>query len=84
MAFEQRELSGSLFKNDRKEEEKQPDYTGGCKIGGTEYWISGWVKPGKDGKKSWLSLAFTEKKGGTLHQSSPVGASLGEDDDIPF
>jgi hypothetical protein len=63
MAFEQKELCGSLFQNDRKEEgTKQRDYNGEAKINGVEYWVSGWKKPTKDGKRAWLSLSFTKKE----------------------
>ncbi len=58
MAFELKELQGSLFDNDRKVRDNQPDMTGSCKIGGTEYWVSAWVK---QGRSEFLSLAFTEK-----------------------
>jgi hypothetical protein len=59
MAFEQRELSGSLFKNDKKETEKHPNMTGTALIDGVEYWVSGWTKEGTNGK--WISLAFKPK-----------------------
>ncbi len=52
-------LTGVLFKNDRKEKETHPDYKGSCEVGGTEYWISGWIKDGKSGK--FISFKFTEK-----------------------
>ncbi len=58
--FEQRELSGNLFKNDRRETEAQPAYRGDAKIDGKVYKISAWVKDGKNGK--FFSLAFTEKE----------------------
>ena len=55
--FEQRELSGNLFKNDRRETDAQPAYLGDAKIDGKGYKISGWLKDGKNGK--FFSLAFT-------------------------
>ena len=32
---------GSIFKNDKKTEEKHPDMSGSINIEGVEYWISG-------------------------------------------
>ena len=43
--------SGALFKNDRKEQEKQPDYKGSLTVNGSEYWISAWLNESKSGQK---------------------------------
>ena len=59
MAYTPKDNSGSLFINDRKEQDKHPDRTGTALIGGVEYRVSGWIKDGAKGK--WLSLAFTPK-----------------------
>jgi hypothetical protein len=59
MAYEQRELSGSLFKNQKQTGDKSPQMTGSCLIGGVEYWVSAWTREGEKGR--WQSLAFTKK-----------------------
>ena len=61
MPYEQNDNNGSLFKNDRKENERQPDYKGSCKVGGIEYWLSSWIKTTEGGKK-WMSVAFQAKE----------------------
>lgn len=53
-------LSGALFKNDKKETEKHPDYRGSCEIDGTQYWVSSWLNESKNGRK-YLSLKFSAK-----------------------
>jgi hypothetical protein len=47
---------GLLFKNDRKEMDRHPDYTGNLTVGGVEYWLSAWIKEGKRGKFMSLSV----------------------------
>lgn len=59
MAYELRELQGSLFKNDKKTQETHADYKGTCLIEGTEFWINAWIKKGKNG--SFMSLSFKAK-----------------------
>ena len=44
MAYEKRDNSGSMFKNDKKEKDSHPDFTGSATIDGTDYWISSWIK----------------------------------------
>jgi len=46
---------GSLFKNDRKDDAKFPDYKGSLNVDGVEYWLSAWLKVSKDGAKFLLN-----------------------------
>ena len=57
MAFEIKNLTGSLFKNDNKQTETQPDFTGHAVIDNRKVKIAAWSKTKGDGQK-WLSLAF--------------------------
>ena len=59
MAFEQRDNSGILFKNDKKTEDKHPNATGTAMIDGVMYYVSAWTKDGKNGK--FQSLSFKRK-----------------------
>ena len=82
MAYEQRDNSGTLFRNERRQNDRSPEYTGSVLIGGKEYWINGWVKEGKNEKK-FFSLAFKEKESRPEQQSKPKQAEP-LDDDVPF
>ena len=81
MAYEQRDNSASLFKNDNRETEQQPHLKGSAMIDGQEYWVSAWSRVTKTGDK-WLSLAFTRKE----QQAKPAGKKGGDpwDDDLGF
>ncbi len=86
MAFEQRDNSGSLFINERKEKDNQPDRTGRAMIGGKMYWVSGWIKETRDGAK-FLSMAFTlddKTKGQGSSAPKPQQSFDDMDSDIPF
>lgn len=71
MAYEQNNNTGSLFKNDRKQNERHPDYTGSAFINGKSMRISAWVKTAKSGAK-YMSLAFDEPQ--QVQQSAPAPA----------
>ncbi len=60
MAFEQKDLSGSLFKNEKKQKDTDSDYQGSCKIDGKEYWINAWLKETKEQKK-YFQFKFKAK-----------------------
>lgn len=60
MAYEQKDNSGTLFKNDKREKDTHPHATGTALIDGVEYWVSAWTKDGAKGK--FQSLAFKPKQ----------------------
>jgi len=83
MAWEMRDMSGSLFRNDNKESEKHADYKGEVMIEGQVYWISGWLKDGKRGK--FLSLSFKPKMAKAPDVLPKVNAGVADmDSDLPF
>lgn len=82
MAYEQKPGSGSLFKNDRKENDKHPDYKGTYKHhDGTEFNVAIWVKEGKKGK--FLSLSTSNKQtNGNPKTTSETNATNGDHFDL--
>ena len=74
-----KDMSGTLGKNDRKNKETHPDYSGSCMVDGVAYWISGWVKTGERGK--FISLSLKQKD---VVQPAAASAAVEFDDDLPF
>lgn len=70
MAYEHKDNSGTLFNNERKENERQPDFTGNVLIGkeligriqsGETLRLAGWSKTTSGGKQI-VSLAVSEQR----------------------
>ena len=80
MAYEMKEGSGSLFKNNKKTTDNHPDFTGSIMLNGKEHWFNAWVKESpKAGKFFSVSVGKVKE---------PVGFKpKGQDeilDDTPF
>jgi len=78
--MEKRDNSGVLFANDKKDNDKAPNYKGNMMVDGQEYWLSAWVKEGKNGK--FLGLAVSPRDA-QPPASKPVPKNL-DDSDFPF
>ena len=70
MAYEQKDMSGSAFINDRRQTESHAHFTGNGMIFGREVWINVWIKQNKDGSER-LSFSFREK-GSRMDAERPV------------
>lgn len=61
--YKNKQNHGSMFENDRKEKETQPDFRGDIDINGVTYWISGWKAMTSNGKKRIsLSVQLQEER----------------------
>ena len=74
---------GSLFKNDRKDDAKFPDYKGSINVDGTDYWLSAWIKISKDGNK-FMSLSVKNKNADASLQPKKKVKQEEFDDSMPF
>lgn len=88
MPFEINDDTGALFKNDKRGNEKAPDYSGSCKVNGTEMRMAAWIKKDRN-NKTYLSFAFSEPlKKDEARAAEPDDHNGGGDDldsdSIPF
>lgn len=76
---------GVLFRNDKKETEKHPDYTGSMDVGGVDHYLSAWLKESKQGKK-FFSISIKPKNDVAAPAIQKAKQAVEEDfeDDIPF
>ena len=84
MAYETRDNSGRLFKNEDKKSDKHPDYSGDALIDGQAYFMDAWLKTAESGRR-WMSCSFKPKQ--QKQQSAPQKQqrrSRDEDDSIPL
>lgn len=80
--------SGILARNDRKEQDNHPDFTGSINVDGVDYWLSAWTKEGKPGTKmegrKFFSLSVKPKDAPTATAKPAPKRAAEIDDDIPF
>lgn len=83
---------GSIWKNEKKDKDTHPDFTGSLNVNGVEYWVSAWKrKEGAAAKAPALSFSINPKDDqpsisqraqSTIRQPAQNNADM--NDDIPF
>ena len=84
--YEQKDNDLVLFKNDKKESDKHPDYKGSGMVNGQEVWISAWINTSAKGVK-YMSLKTQNKD--DVHNKGIADARQAAqpddfDQDVPF
>jgi uncharacterized protein (DUF736 family) len=76
---------GRIFRKEDKKSERHPDMDGHLNVEGVEYYVNGWTKTAKNGKK-FLSLSIKPKDDVAAHALKEAKQVIEEDfeDDIPF
>jgi len=83
------ENRGSIWKNEKKETEKHPDFTGSLDVDGVAYWVSAWKrKPDASEKAPALSFSVKRKDEAPQRErkAAPAAPPADDfaDDEIPF
>lgn len=84
--YQQKDMSGSLFKNEQKQTDRHPDYSGTATINGVEMFMDAWVKTADTGRK-WMSFSFKPKNQQAAKPAAKQPARQQRDepsDDIPW
>ena len=87
MAYEMKDNTGSLFKNDRREKDTHANARGSAMIDGVEYWVDAWTNTTNAGDK-YQSLKFKRKDAKPTAAADGYGrtqhAPADLADDVPF
>lgn len=79
-----KELTGSLFKNDKGDNEKRPDYRGDAMINGELMEMAAWIRKSQSGVP-FMSIQFKPKEEQAAKPQAKKQAAVEmEDDQIPF
>ena len=62
-------MRGVLFKNDKQNNEKRPDYRGSAVINNVDFNISAWIKVSQKSDDKYMSLKFEPKGEGRLSRT---------------
>lgn len=99
MAYQPKDGSGALFRNDKGDNPARPDYRGDIMLNGVLYEISGWLKPlPSDASKRFMSLSGKPKGQQQVRQqgqprqaeqrqqqrTAPRGGFEDMDNDVPW
>jgi uncharacterized protein (DUF736 family) len=75
---------GVLFANDKKGNDKRPDYRGTIVVDNTDFNISGWIKRSQKTGDAFLSLSIEPKKEAPKRAPVMNEAPFDDDKDLPF
>jgi hypothetical protein len=68
---------GSIWKNEKKDKDTHPDFTGSLNVNGVEYWVSAWKR--KDGASPKApALSFSIKPKDEQQRQAPVNAKAAQ------
>jgi hypothetical protein len=75
---------GAIFKNDKKGNDKAPEYKGTINIEGADYEIALWIQKSKDGSKTFFSTSQKLKEVQPEVKAAESKTVEVEETDLPF
>ena len=78
---------GAIWKNEKKETDKYPDFTGSINVDGHDYWLSGWKRTPDASPKSPAMKFTVKRKDGKPQQQASAPRRPARDemsDEIPW
>lgn len=76
---------GAVWKNDKREKDTHPHWTGSATIDGVEYWVNAWKKKDDAGENApSISFTFKLKEARAPKSTHAAEPPADFDDDIPF
>lgn len=77
--------TGVLFKNDKGDNDKRPDYKGRVNCGGVDFKLSAWIREKKDGSGKYMSLKVEQHDTAKAKPATAAPAApAAEENDIQF
>ena len=73
---------GAFWKNDKRETDKHPHYTGSLNVEGKDYWVSAWKSDGSNPKAPLVSFSIKAKD--AVQAKNTPAPDFNNDDDIPW
>ena len=87
MSYEPKDMTGSLFRNDKREKDTHAHARGSAFIDGVHYWVDAWTNTTQAGDK-YQSLKFKRKDAQTSQladtRQAPRAADVDLSDSVPF
>jgi hypothetical protein len=80
VTYQQKDGTGSLFKNDKGDNPKRPDYRGSVTIEGRQWELSAWIQEGQKGKYMSIKAQPPRERATPQPPADPTPFN----DDVPF
>jgi hypothetical protein len=74
--------TGMLFRNDKRETDRQPEYKGEITVHGKRFWLAAWIKTSERNGQKFFSLALREAD--EPAKPKPAKPVATEVDEVPF